>query len=144
MIISTHSPARGLTSLTNMIPRTPIYFNSQPRKGADRAGALLNSITVISTHSPARGLTTRTTSATGHTCHFNSQPRKGADQIRQATKRKKMHFNSQPRKGADEYFCKLRNAIAISTHSPARGLTGSMGIIGIFIDLFQLTAPQGG
>ena len=61
MIISTHSPARGLTSLTNMIPRTPIYFNSQPRKGADRAGALLNSITVISTHSPARGLTVEAT-----------------------------------------------------------------------------------
>ena len=76
--ISTHSPARGLTTwLLNVsfvslfqltapqgdwqagrqIRRILWYFNSQPRKGTDKKGKHGVLYDCISTHSPARGLT---------------------------------------------------------------------------------------
>ena len=100
-IISTHSPARGLTHLTSSIrpiryyfnsqPRKGadvenpylypeiLYFNSQPRKGADDYSSNRTNSQGISTHSPARGLTHLTSSIRPIRYYFNSQPRKGAD-----------------------------------------------------------------
>ena len=56
--ISTHSPARGLTSPHFRQSGKRGYFNSQPRKGADKISShwTIGGI-CISTHSPARGLT---------------------------------------------------------------------------------------
>ena len=56
-----------------------MYFNSQPRKGADSVRYSMCS----------------------HRLYFNSQPRKGADQIGFGQYQSQGDFNSQPRKGAD-------------------------------------------
>ena len=57
-----------------------VYFNSQPRKGADAVAhqEIFDAIR-ISTHSPARGLTDNKVVWDVRLVYFNSQPRKGAD-----------------------------------------------------------------
>ena len=57
LCVSTHSPARGLTILNDVI-----------RNKKD-----------VSTHSPARGLTIKDRVSNSPRRSFNSQPRKGAD-----------------------------------------------------------------
>ena len=93
-------PRKGADSIMYQNSAAHIHFNSQPRKGADVHDFVVAILIVISTHSPARGLT----------------------QIFQTRIRRKINFNSQPRKGAD------------SGPSAAPSL----------ILKFQLTAPQGG
>ena len=59
LIVSTHSPARGLTVIS---ADTPLPID-------------------VSTHSPARGLTRRPWQLLRQKKRFNSQPRKGADKF---------------------------------------------------------------
>ena len=99
--ISTHSPARGLTSPHFRQSGKRGYFNSQPHKGTDTDPCAECGRKYISTHSPARGLTTG----------------------RRFTAHRYTHFNSQPRKGTDCDYIVQNRLLHISTHSPARGLT---------------------
>ena len=80
------------------------YFNSQPRKGTDESVAIMVFCDVV---------------------HFNSQPRKGTDRAVDPECRLEAHFNSQPRKGTDMCSFAAFLTLSISTHSPARGLTGN-------------------
>ena len=56
-VVSTHSPARGLTETRDSLYTRYLRFNSQPRKGADFILIFDREACDVSTHSPARGLT---------------------------------------------------------------------------------------
>ena len=142
------------------------HFNSRPRKGADghRYGKLHQQ--AISTHGPARG-PTLFGNALGFKSLFQLTAPQGGRRMQPGNSlkpgrifqltapqggRRRLwlasedfnHFNSRPRKGADLFLLPfLRRLSVISTHGPARGPTSPLSSAD-GVDLFQLTAPQGG
>ena len=122
LIISIHSPTRGLTSAHRKTFSASYHFNSQPHKGADRYRET-NRITLS---------------------NFNSQPHKGADAVASPCILPESYFNSQPHKGADPRPSPVPYPVReISIHSPTRGLT-AVDVWIAYILIFQFTAPQGG
>ena len=97
------------------------YFNSQPRKEADRYWRGKNRNIYISIHSLARRLT--------HGFGFTN------DVLQ--------YFNSQPRKEADLVEMSTDFTTVISIHSLARRLTADDGTLS-YAETFQFTASQGG
>ena len=56
-MISTHTPARGVTINISINVNIKWNFNPHSRKGSDHTYLLLNFDVTISTHTPARGVT---------------------------------------------------------------------------------------
>ena len=111
MIVSTHSPARGLTYCQIFSFPYNRCFNSQPRKGADRAASSANpGRRVVSTHSPARGLTA---ALFWYMIDQNVS-------------------THSPARGLTDYTWDQVNLGFVSTHSPARGLTAILHNFRIF------------
>ena len=100
-VVSTHSPARGLTETRDSLYTRYLRFNSQPRKGADFVIGQRWDCTDVSTHSPARGLTRNRSMSYYRIFVSTHSPARGLTRNRPTRCWSGLRFNSQPRKGAD-------------------------------------------
>ena len=77
---------------------------------------------IISTHTPARGVTWLESLTCGTHPNFNPHSREGSDFF--SIKFNYIDFNPHSREGSDLFvFSHPSNALRISTHTPARGVT---------------------
>ena len=103
-VISTLTPARGVTASQSIEIHKMTYFYSHAREGRDMFGVSNEPGTVeISTHTPARGVTSATVNGTTYNANFYSHAREGRDAHQK----------------------QLKHGRKISTHTPARGVTNS-------------------
>ena len=105
--ISTHTPAWGVTDGVVTKSRPIANFNSHARVGRDDSGFTL-------VPNPE---------------DFNSHARVGRDRWAESVRRKKTNFNSHARVGRDPAPAPIRLPAAISTHTPAWGVTICMKIM---------------
>ena len=99
--ISIHTPARGVTKFPCVKLLIYLYFNPHSRKGSDGAG---NSLLL--------------------SCpYFNPHSRKGSDPVQGFSNSRSKDFNPHSRKGSDDVLPRPMVPIAISIHTPARGVT---------------------
>ena len=116
-IISTHTPARGVTILESLPLHCLADFNPHSRKGSDVLRDPGFGYVSISTHTPARGVTAD---------RFQVYPQQ---QISTHT----------PARGVTKIMLQLFYLQMISTHTPARGVTVKQTIFHLNIFLFFYT-----
>ena len=80
LLISTHTPAWGVTTAGRLCIRIIQNFNSHARVGRDLADIRKKRCAKISTHTPAWGVTALMQNKATAILHFNSHARVGRDQ----------------------------------------------------------------
>ena len=78
-MISTHTPARGVTICHTYIKAIFSISTHTPARGVTRQGNGIHHRGTISTHTPARGVTQQLPTAFNNYIHFNSHAREGRD-----------------------------------------------------------------
>ena len=101
-------------------------------------------VEMISTHSLTRRLTSNKELKNIMISYFNSQPHKEADALSVLVRIQAIYFNSQPHKEAD-HFCSIRRSLYVYFNSqPHKEADLHPSKSSLSVQLFQLTASQGG
>ena len=120
-LISTHTPAWGVTAAGCPFAGHPQNFNSHARVGRD----------------------SRVLADCTKATNFNSHARVGRDTVITIENYDRYHFNSHARVGRDKVYRITDEAWEISTHTPAWGVTCDTGGALEYYCRFQLTRPRG-
>ena len=142
LLISIHTPARGVTGFPLLIRKNSSISIHTPARGVTQVWVLSLSAHAISIHTPARGVTLFTETIIGSYFISIHTPARGVteDAINGVTRY--YNFNPHSRTGSD--FSKIISQYGrfISIHTPARGVTkfcsASTAVYG-----FQSTLPHG-
>ena len=106
VVISIHTPVKGVTSRLPRSPAPPFNFNPHTREGCDQ-----------DVFPSARG-----------SYHFNPHTREGCDRGTCARSAGVSYFNPHTREGCDEEWLELwLRCQDISIHTPVKGVTASSG-----------------
>ena len=124
-VISTLTPARGVTASQSIEIHKMTYFYSHAREGRDMFGVSNEPGTVeISTHTPARGVTSSRRRKPGNCTISTHTPARGVTCIWCGFGCHLENFYSHAREGRDVPGSNGgENVCVISTHTPARGVT---------------------
>ena len=143
ILISTHTPAWGVTRWRDRRFTVAFNFNSHARVGRDLVSTdNTPASSAISTHTPAWGVTTAGLLHFGGRRNFNSHARVGRDIVPHHVKPPLNISTHTPAWGVTVFDAISKYITPISTHTPAWGVTMYLAKKLIWTQ-FQLTRPRG-
>ena len=123
VVISTHTPTRGVTYQIVRDNLPACHFNSHAHEGRDFSFSAGNLIIIISTHTPTRGVTSYDIFFLVDVVISTHTPTRGVTYQIVRDNLPACHFNSHAHEGRDFSFSAGNLIIIISTHTPTRGVT---------------------
>ena len=142
--ISTHTPARGVT----MILRNVCYYSRisthTPARGVTVYALITQYKLTISTHTPARGVTPACPDSAPCCLHFYSHAREGRDILSDLLALDTRIISTHtPARGVTHKTLSKSQYCIISTHTPARGVTDKERGLALIICHFYSHAREG-
>ena len=164
--ISIHTPARGVTNVSRWWLCLHLHFNPHSRKGSDEQLSIVADNYIISIHTPARGVTDGESWSCWHDENFNPHSRKGSDNNSNEMNVVNILFQSTLPQGEWRWWYGelkssykfqstlpqgewhlykhgYRRKLIISIHTPARGVTPTVGWISL-LHLISIHTPARG
>ena len=143
LVISIHTPTRGVTSSVAVSEIFLPNFNPHSHKGSDFHLHPMIDITIISIHTPTRGVT-RISNLTDYVSGISIHtPTRGVTNFFSLLSNVSRDFNPHSHKGSDIYTQTIRLELLDFNPHSHKG-SDNIPLLGVsYYQLFQSTLPQG-